>query len=136
VNGAESFASEVQRQLPQVKSGSLRIWGGWFGGGRDNFHRIVSCEVVGERVDIHFDEQETLSIWNPGAFEVSERTFRVRNADRVRWEWFYYGRPPLPENRYFEDFERSGDIINGSSNVDWYAPNLQRTAAEPAVEID
>jgi len=29
------------------------------------------CEVVGERVDIHFDEQETLSIWNPGAFEVS-----------------------------------------------------------------
>jgi hypothetical protein len=31
-------------------------------------------------------------------------------ADRVRWEWFYYGQPKTAANFYFEEFGSSKDI--------------------------
>jgi hypothetical protein len=61
--------------------------------------------------------------------------FKIQNATRVRWEWFAYGRPKTERNRYFMEFERTGDRINASTNVDWYTPNLSPMLQAPAVEI-
>jgi hypothetical protein len=67
--------------------------------------------------------------------EANKETFRIANAAKVRWEWFYYGRPKTDANRYFMEFTNSGSTITVTTNVDWYTPNLQRNADAPSVEM-
>jgi hypothetical protein len=61
--------------------------------------------------------------------------FRINRADRVRWEWFYYGRPKTAENLFFKDFVRAGQNIPPTTNVNWYSPDLTADVSLPAVEI-
>jgi hypothetical protein len=121
--------------LPNVKSGTLRFWGAWFGRRYDNLHWIVSCELQGEDLSVRFDEGEVLRVWAPRRATIDENNFRIVEANRVRWEWFRYGRPKNPANLYFEDFTRQGTPISTETNVDWYSPPLQTDASLPAVEI-
>jgi len=61
---------------------------------------------------------------------------RIGDATRVRWEWFFYGRPKVAANRYFEDFVKTPDGgIDAATNIDWYTPILRPRANEAAVEI-
>ena len=57
---------------------------------------------------------------------LDHQTFRIQNAARVRWEWFYYGRPKTDQNRYFMDFTRTVHRIDAQNNVDWCTLTLQR----------
>jgi hypothetical protein len=59
----------------------------------------------------------------------------IQRASRVRWEWFYYGRPKLPENRFFVEHVVSGLGIEASTNVQWAQGRFQPSRAEPAVSI-
>jgi hypothetical protein len=77
-----------------------------------------------------------LSVFSPRNASIDEDTFRIQDADRVRWEWFHYGRTKTPENQYFQEFtKQQGDSIVGETNVDWYTPDLRATNSEAAVEI-
>ena len=135
MNEPERIAAALRQALPNVKSGTLRFWGSWFGRPYDDSHRIVSCELQGEELRVHFNDGEVLRVWAPRRATIDENNFRILEASRVRWEWFYYGRPKSPANLYFEDFTRQGTQISTGTNVDWYSPNLQTDAALPAVEI-
>lgn len=121
--------------MSAVKAGSLRFWGEWFGKPYDNYHRIVRCTAADMSLVIEFDEGELLTIRDPEGVTVSADAFSVKDATLVRWEWFYYGRPRSPGNRYFYEYVRDGSKITGSTNVDWYTPLLAPSAAENAVEI-
>jgi hypothetical protein len=98
---ASDLAAEIVRLLPDVKRGSLVVYGDIFGGRIDNMHRVISAHAIGEpdRLVVEFNEGETLEIWDPGHASISAREFRRSSASRVRWEWFYYGRPKTSENR-------------------------------------
>jgi hypothetical protein len=135
MNELEKLAERIQRKLPKIKSGTLRFWGEWFGRPYDNWHQLVRCEVEQNVLRLVFNEQEILSVWAPSGLEVDHSTFRISTADRVRWEWFYYGRPKTPSNLYFLDFVRSATGISATTNVDWYEPNLKPRPSEAAVEI-
>jgi hypothetical protein len=65
---------------------------------------------------------------------VDAETFAIRHAVRVRWEWYFYGRPKLPANRYFQDFCRA-NTISVETNVDWYDAILETDPTLPAVQI-
>ena len=132
---AERVAACIQAALTSVKIGSLRFWGEWFGRPYDNWHRAVACDAKDSILRIQFNEGELLQIWSPSEVTLESETFKIQAADRVRWEWFYYGRPKVDENRYFMDFTRLEDTVTASTNVDWYTPNLRPTLSAPAVEI-
>lgn len=106
---ASAIAGEINRRLPDVKCGSLAVFGVIFGGRVDNIHTIVSARAfeADDLLVINFNEDEVLSIWSPGLSVVDEKEFRIVAANRVRWEWFYYGRPKTSDNRYFIEHTRT-----------------------------
>ncbi len=131
---AERLA-EIVRRLPQTKSGTLRFWGIWFGKPYDNHHRITGSEAERDFVQFRFDANERLSVWSPEDFEAGEAMFRIARAARVRWEWYYYGRPQTDENFCFMDFivtPAGFDVRQGPLLAE---PNLQPDATEAAVEM-
>ena len=125
----------VNAELSSLESGTLRIWGNWFGRPYDNCHTIVACEAVGECLVMRCDEGEMLYVWHPDGLGYEGGKLYVRQAERVRWEWYYYGRPLTTDNLYFEDFVRNGENIVASTNVDWYVPKFQVNHLEKAVEF-
>jgi hypothetical protein len=132
---AEHIARVIREAIPRLKRGTLRFWGSWFGRPYDNVHEIVGCQADGDLLTVHFNEGEVLRVWAPRAATIDEESFRIDEADRVRWEWFYYGRPKTPANVYFEDFTANGPETQTETNVDWYVPNLETNRSLPAVEI-
>lgn len=135
MTAAERVADQIRNALPRVKSGTLRFWGQWLGRPHDNSHAVVSSEAAGECLRVAFNEGETLSVWSPRGATIDEKTFRIDDAERVRWEWFPYGRPKTPRDLCFEDFTRKGSTIAVSTNAAWYRPNVRPDPVQPAVEI-
>ena len=135
MTSAEELAEWITATLPDIKTGSIRLWGVWFGRPYDNCHRIVGCDAAEEAVRIRFDHDEVLSVFSPRRASIDRRTFRIDDADRVLWEWFRYGRPQTAENRCFREFIRStAGVVSARTNDDASGP-LKPIGSEPAVEI-
>jgi hypothetical protein len=132
---AARLAALISGALPRVKRGSLRIWGSWFGRPFDNCHQIVACQAESDLLIVRFNEGEVLKVWAPRAATVDNESFRIGDASRVRWEWFYYGRPKTAANLCFEDFTADGAETRTATNVDWCASRLHADRSSPAVEI-
>ena len=110
---AEEMAGAINGALPNVKKGTLRFFGDWFGRQMDNIHSIVAAEADESRLCLTFNEDETLDIWDPENLDLEpDVLFVIRSASRVRWEWFYYGRPKTPDNRYFIEYRRVDNAIH------------------------
>lgn len=135
MSDAEQLADRIGKALPRVKSGTLRFWGEWFGRPKDNWHQMVRCDAQQDVLRLYFNEGETLSVWSPEELALDDSTFRISRANRVLWEWFYYGRPKVDSNLYFLDYMKSSEGVTATTNVDWYAPNLKPKSRGPAVEI-
>lgn len=135
MNDASRIRDSILAALPDVKRGTLRIWGDWFGRPYDNVHRVTGATADESSVTIVFDQGETLTLWGPDGYEIDLERFRVLRADRVRWEWHAYGRPRDVGRRYFLDYLRQGAVIRGESNVDWFQPAFLTDAARPAAEL-
>ena len=134
--GAEALVAEVSRALPDIKRGSLVVFGDIFGGRIDNIHTLVGAEAEADDCAVlHFDQNETLRISNPDGIHVSKDEFRVERASRVRWEWFYYGRPQTPDNLFFREHRALEDHVEASSNVNWYTPTFGPTLDMAAVQL-
>jgi hypothetical protein len=129
---AGQIASRLKLALPHLKYGSLRLWGEWFGGRAfDNALKITDCDARDEVLHIQFDGDESLYVWSPQQAELNRTVFRIQNAARVRFEWFYYGRPKTDQNRYFMDFTRT-HRIDSQNNA---KQALRTMHLEPAVEL-
>lgn len=74
-------------------------------------------------------------MWFPSGLTLNNFVFQIEDAQRVLWEWFYYGRPKTPANRSFYDFVKTPETIVASSNVDSFVPNLKTDSTLPAAEI-
>jgi len=123
------------REHAATIEGSLCVFGDWFGRPMDNCHRLVSHEAEEDYLKLSFNEGETLEVWRPQGLKKEGRRFVIQHAKRVRWEWFYYGRPQLPENRFFVEHVADGESITASSNVNWAPHSFKPSRAEPAVSI-
>ncbi len=130
---ATRIAELIQRGLPNVKSGTLRFWGQWFGRPYDNIHTVTGASSSDEVLEVRFDNGETLRVFEPTGAVVGSARFTIGNASRVRWEWNAYGNPP--GRRYFEEYVWQGGEVDARTDVDWYTPVLRPSVTEPAVEI-
>jgi hypothetical protein len=101
----------------------------------ENAHKIIDCEARGEVLHVQFNEGESLYVWSPLQAELNRTMFKIQNAARVRFEWFYYGRPKTDQNRYFMDFTRTDHRIDAQNNVDWCTLTLRPMHQGSAVEF-
>jgi hypothetical protein len=137
VAGAQMIAEVISLHLPDVKCGSLVVFGDIFSGRIDNVHTVRSAHALGtpERLVIEFDDDEVLEVWDPEDAVVGATELRIDRATKVRWEWFYYGRPKTPENRYFIEHINAGGTVTTTTNVDWAPPSFDASSHRPAVEM-
>lgn len=136
MSSTREIADGLAAHLAALKSGSLSVFGDIFGGRIDNIHVIVGVRVVGDDcLALDFEGGETLQVWNPDGVTASGTEFKIQSATRVRWEWFYYGRPQSPENRYFIEHARAGDDVTARSDADWSPRNFSPSPQYPAVEL-
>jgi len=135
VNETEQAADRIRKAIPNVKKGSLRFYGEWFGRPHDNIHTLVSGEAENDCLRLFFDQGETLSVWRPRGLTIDKSTFKIKTATRVRWGWYCYGRPQVSSNLYFMEFKRLGLGITSRSNNDFSQRGLKLTLFHPAVEI-
>lgn len=120
---AAAGAKNISDLLPDVRAGSLCFFGEWFGGRPDNWHTITQAIAEGDALFILFNEGETLTIVRPKRVTVSSDDFQIDEAARVRWEWFYYGRPRRRENLYVIEYVRTGSGgIEVTDTADWHEP--------------
>lgn len=131
---AKNYATRISQQLPLVKSGTLRIWGEWFGRPYDNIHRITEASADGSKLILSFDQGETLTICDPERATLDARTFQIVDATRVRWEWYDYGRRRSPANLYFLDYRLEPEGWTVSTN--WrFRQTPGQPSGGPAVEL-
>jgi hypothetical protein len=135
MNESPRIAEQIQKMLPGVKAGTLRFWGVWFGRPHDNLHRLLECAATDDVLRMRFNEDEVLTVGCPKGLTMDDSTFQISDAERVRWEWFNYGRPKTNENLFFYDFVKVGRSVAASSNVNWYRPDMRTNSSLPAVEI-
>lgn len=131
----DGISAYLHSNLHLFKGGSLCIFGNWFGRPLDNFHQITGFSCISGILTLTFDEGETLTVWEPRDIAIEQNSFRIQYAHHVRWEWYYYGKPKIEANRYFEDFVHTKDGIKADSNVDWYSPTFTVSESKPAVLI-
>ena len=106
----------ICENLGSLQAGSLSFWGGWFGKPYDNFHRIVGAELLDNTLIVHFDQSETLILDTPRNWSLDAGKLLVGEADRVRFQWFYYGKLPSRESLRFNEYRRTDAGIAFATN--------------------
>ena len=131
---AEEMAATINGCLPHVKVGTLRFWGEWFGRPYDNVHRLVECSTERDVLILRFNEGESLTLWAPRELTADERTFRIADAERIRWEWFSYGRPKVAQNRFYMEFTKEGSAVTVATDFhppkEGFRPSVKHAAVE------
>ena len=137
MSDASEMAIEITRLLPDLKSGSLVVFGDIFGGRIDNIHRVIAAEAIeaSNTLVVRFDEDEVLKVADPGGAEFGAQVFKISSASAVRWEWFYYGRPRTAENRFFIQHAWKAGRVVADSDATWAPMDLSPTSDRRAVEL-
>lgn len=134
---AQEIADHIHRLLPEVKGGSLAVFGDFFGKPLDNHHVVTGASARGDVLVVAFAGLEELTISDPAGAEVSSTTFRIAHAGVVRWEWFWYGRPQTAENRQFREYRPGRFLVrvHSGGRLDPRRRTFRRSATAPAVQL-
>ena len=115
--------------------GALCVFGDQFGRVEEDWHTVTGYEARKDYLRLSFKEGETLEVWHPRGLKIVGGKFMIQQAERVRWEWFYYGRPPLPENRFYREHVVKDGAVTATTNVTWYVPDFAPSLAAAAVTL-
>jgi len=112
------ISDEIMSLEENIRSGSLCMFGCWFGRPMDNIHRSCSATLDSNLLTITFDEGETLEVWNPSKLIVDCEVLKIAKASKVKWTWFYYGKQQASENLRTQEFIVEGsNIVNADQKV-------------------
>lgn len=134
-DAVKKFAEDINNLLPNIKYGTLRFFGVWFGRPYDNIHKIIEANFDNDILRILFNEDEILEVSQPNTCHFSLDNFEILNAKKVLWKWYYYGRPKIDKNLYFYNFEVEGKIVKLRTNVTWFVEKQVPDIRESAVKI-
>jgi hypothetical protein len=81
------------------------IFGGRFG---ENQHQIIDYryDKTSEIFRIFFNAGEICTVYNPEMIEYGEKVFTIKDASRIIWEWYYYGREKTVDNLNILDYKK------------------------------
>lgn len=134
MSNASLAAADLTPHLDGI-TGTLRMFGDWFGRPFDNHHVAVGLDADGEALVIDFDGGERLEIDQPDGWSIDDHGLRIAGATRVVWRWHHYGRPRTPENRRTIEHRRSPDGISSRTDAEWGTGHMTTSADAPAVEV-
>lgn len=126
---------ELYKIFDNFMGGSICIFGHWFGRPGDNYHRPKGFLYEDNIFKIIFDGDEILTIHDPKKIGIKKTSLIIEKASHVIFEWFYYGRPKLKENKFFHDYKYISNKIIYESNADWYKYTPNFNGKEIAVSI-
>lgn len=129
-----ALSNAIYERLSTLRSGSLSFYGQWFGRPYDNFHRITGAWSFEDSIVIYFDQAETLIIEAPSDWSLDDGKLLVREAARVQFQWFYYGRAPSRETLHFQEYRRAENGLRFTTNWE-IDDNPQLDASQPAVQL-
>jgi hypothetical protein len=136
MNEAATIAKQIKAMLPNVKAGTLRFWGVWLGRPHDNVHRLLECSANDEVLTMRFDNDEVLTVWSPKRLRLDASKFQIADAERVRWESFYYGGPKTEQNRFSYEFNKAGEFsVVANTNATGGLAEMRPRRWLPSVEI-
>lgn len=95
----ECFLEELK-----IKSGSIQIWGEWFGRPYDNIHVVKSVQWSKSEIVIHFNKGESLYIKHPSIITNEENKFMIEDATEILWVWYDYGKEPTYDHLYVREY--------------------------------
>jgi hypothetical protein len=132
---SDELHNAIYERLDTLKSGSLSFWGHWFGRPYDNIHRIVGADSFDGSIAIYFDHGETLVVDQPGAWSLESGKLIIKQAERVRFQWYYYGKLPGPDSLQFEEYRHVKGKLTFATDFmsDERHPTLY--PGQPAVEL-
>ena len=126
-----NIADEIMSLEPNMRSGSLCIFGCWFGRPMDNHHQTESAAIDGEVLKLVFDEGKTLEIWNPSELTIHRTTLKIYYASKVKWSWYYYGKPKQPDNIFYNEYiVNDNNVLLSTNSSTTNKPNINAAAAE------
>ena len=67
-----------------AKGSSLCFYGDWFGRPCDNFHQIIHTSYDGEILEIIFDRQEHLLVYQPEGITSTARELEITKAQNLK----------------------------------------------------
>ena len=108
------------------------MFGCWFGRPMDNLHQSISAIEIDNILKIKFSEGEVLEILEPSELLIKGTTLVIPKAKRVRWSWFYYGKPKRKDNLMSIEYLVQGNSISINSKI---ALPEKASLSEPAVQI-
>jgi len=122
--------------MAEVKQGTLRVFGDWFGKPYDNWHVPVSTHADGDELVIVFHEDEELRVRDPAGWRFTSEVFCIRHASCVTWRWCSYGRPKTAEN-WLTIEHRLGpdDRVRVRSDAPLGRSSARPSTTFPAVEL-
>jgi hypothetical protein len=134
----ERLAESIMKQLPAVKSGTLRLWGQSFGRPGEDRHTLIGCAATEDCLRLQFAGDEVLALWNPIDVRIDASQFRVGSATAMRYT--YYGnREKLPGNIRYRDYAFHNGLVIFRTNENrvpgsgWMPEETASTS--PAVEL-
>ncbi|MDL2292880.1 hypothetical protein LJC17_04780 [Acholeplasma sp. OttesenSCG-928-E16] len=78
---------------------SLSIWGEWLGGRiSENAYLLTKEEKKEDVITLYFNGNEKCTIIKPVGFSHQGRHLTLSSAEKIIWEFYYYGRPQTEEN--------------------------------------
>lgn len=131
------FIELVSNNAQLFKGGTFRIYGDWFGKPYDNHHSIDSATYdENEKIlTLNFNENEKITIWNPKIITEATTYFKIQKADKIKLEWYYYGKEQTKEHLYFKSYHNKSNKISTLTNIDWYNHTFDVSIAKPALMI-
>jgi hypothetical protein len=129
------YAELIKTRRPEVGSGTVRIFGEWFGGRPyDAQHTLVGVRSSGNQLELRFKNGESLKIWDPKGLYMDDYVLRIEDASRVLWEWFPDPKR-MAESRAKREYKPpKGDGTSGSVDPNDLSPNWDSHAIEIWVE--
>ena len=98
----------------------------------DNYHQSISSVFDGTVLRVEFSGGEILEVWEPSEIMLDGITLTIPKASKVRWSWYYYGKPHIPENlRHHEYIPEGNRVLSGLSGL----PNNKASIHKAAVAI-
>jgi len=107
----EQVAKNISLMLPHVKSGPMRLWGQPLGRTGEDAHFLIGCEAIRDCLRLRFTDDEMLAVWNPTEIEINAKRFRIGCATAMRFTYYFWDRPRLPENIFYRDYAIHDGLI-------------------------
>lgn len=120
---------------PELITGTLRVFGDWFGRPYDNVHVATAVAAERDTLVIDFEGREQLRVAGPAGWSVGPAGLVIAHARRVEWRWYLYGRPVVAGNRRTIEHSVEDGKVRARTDAPWPPPTWTSSLDEPAVEI-